>query len=626
RKVASFQPLGFTAQATGSGWQVAEVTDAETGLLPGDLILTVQGREPATFQALDHELRDRAESSLVVLRGLEAPTITYVRPPVDVDFPFLILALVGAAYLLIGFYTLVKDGRGSGRLFFCWCLASAALYLFTQGPRFDEAGKMLYVGDMLARLVLPPLTLHLFLTFPRYLRRDGRFRRALPFLYLPAAFLLAVQADFIFQGGRWLSAGFAGADPATLLTLFDRIELVHLALFVLASIAVLTARLRRSRHWEEHRQLRWIALGVAGGYLPFLAIYAAPLVAGVRWSEMVTSAAVLPLALVPLTFAYAILRYKLWDIEVMVRDAISYTLTLLVGVIGFSLANLAIDRGVPADVPLLKNVLVFVAGLSIAGVLVPAKRGISTGLELLQYRGTFGKRRALAGIGRELLHERDLGRLCNRLLDAMEESVDLERANLLLVRGSMLTAVRPEAGLPPLPVASLGEAVWHEEVGRLGGVGLGEPTSLPAQRIYAAGYRYALPLTVQGVPVGLALAGWKLDQERLTSDDVSLLRQLLDQAALAIENARLVDQLRNQLDEVSRLQQYSERIIESSPAGIAVIDSDGRIASANQGFAQLVGHLREELPGVPLESVLPIRPIPEPGSGPLEVALCEVGD
>lgn len=620
RKVATFQPLGFTAEATGALQTVAAVSDPGTGLRPGDQVLFVQGREATRPGALEETLRTRETSELLVARDGEMVAVTYQRPPLDLDLPFLVLALVGAAYLLIGFYTLLKDRRGQGRLFFLWCLASAALFLLTPDARYDAAGRVLFTGDLLGRLLLPPLTLHLFLLFPRPLDELRGRRRWLPFVYLPAAILLAVQAQLALSVG----GGGSVASAALPLALLDRLELFHLLAFALAAVAVLVLRLARTRDWEQHRQLRWMAVGLAGGYLPFAALYAVPWAAGFDWPELVTTAAVVPLGLVPLTFAYAILRYKLWDIEVMVRDTVSYTLTLLVGLIGFSLANLAITRGLPTDLPLLRNVLVFAAGITIAGVLVPAKRSISTGLERIQYRGSFRKRRSLATFGRRLLHERDLDRLCSQLLEAVEEAVDLETANLYVVRDGALVPMRPDPSLPDrLPVDVLGDDLWEAEIRRLSGTGLPDPESLPARKLFAAGYRYALPLTVHDNPVGLAVTGWKLGQERLTSDDVALLRQLLDQAALAIENAQLVDQLQSRLDEVSRLQQYSEGIIESSPAGIAVLGSGLRILSANTGFSRLVGRAASRLTGRHLEEVLPVRPLPEPGAGPLEVSYCD---
>jgi len=627
RQVASFQPLGFTAVPAGGAWTVGSVSDPHTGLEAGDQILTAEGREVENGSALGSALRSRPTTELLIARGDGLQRILYNRPPLDVDYPYLILALIGAAYLLIGFYTLLKDGQerrdhsAPSRLFFLWCLASATFYLLTPDNHYDALGRLLYAGDLAGRLFLPPLTLHLFLVFPTWFARAGsraRFRAVVPFLYLPAVFLLVVEAD-LMAGTGVLSGGDARAAMART----DRLEIAHLAVFALAAVALLALRLRRDRDWEGQRQLRWIAVGMLGGYLPFVAFYVVPFMLGVHWPELAVSASVLPLLLVPVTFAYAILRYKLWDIEVMVRDAVSYTLTLLLGVIGFSLANLAINRGLPQDMPLLRSVLVFLAGLSIAGVLVPARRGISGGLERLQYRGTFGKRQALLDFGRELLQERDLGLLCRKLLAAVEETVDLARANLYLAAGGSLQPVRSESALPPrLPLDVLGEEIWQEEARRLGGIGLPGPESLPAQRLYAAGYRYALPLTVHGNPVGLLLTGWKSGQERLTSDDVALLRQLLDRASLAIENAQLVDELQTRLDEVSRLQQYNEGIIESSPAGIAVLDGDGFIVTANLGLARMLGEERDALPGRRLSELLPVEPLPEAGSGPLQVSFC----
>ncbi len=383
-----------------------------------------------------------------------------------------------------------------------------------------------------------------------------------------------------------------------------------------------------------------------------------------------------------LTFAYAILRYKLWDIEAIARDVVSATLTLLLGVLGFSLVNLAINRGISPELPLARNLLSFAAGLGIAGLLVPTRHGLSAALERLQYRGTFGKRRALLGLGRDLLHERDLGHLCAALLERLASGMDLERVGLYLAQGDCLVAVdavdaidttdRPapaavavvaagggmDGGQPfaagdcppggrrrhgfhalhagrdafrrtlsaPPPVISswdLDPAIWRENAHRLAGTELpgGAPSVL--QQLFIAGYRYALPLTVRGRGVGLVLTGFKHDQAPLTHDDVDLVRHLLNQAALAIENAQLLGQLQVQLQEVQRLQSYSDGIFESSPAGIAVLDGRHRLVSVNPAFAALVDAERHGLIGRGIEEVLPVAALPTAGEGPIEVSFAD---
>jgi len=620
RKVASFQPLGFTPEVSKGVVRVVAVDDPATRLRPGDEIFLA---EATSAVDLAHRLEEHEESNLSVLRADQVVTVLYRRPPLRVDFAYLLLALIGVGYLLIGLYTLARQGGRHGLLFYLWCLASALLYLLTPIPPVDGLYKAIYTVDELARVFLPALTLHLFLAFPSPFL-SGRWRRALPFLYLPAAIFTALQLDVFLAQGRFLF----GRPTAASLVALDHLEIAHLVAFVLAAIAVVLWRVARPAAgpagWEQQRQLRWVVFGMAGGYLPFFVLSVTPLLLGLRRPPFLDVVAVAPLALVPVAFAYAILRYKLWDIEVIVRDTISATLTLLLGIIGFSLVNLAIVRGVPQDLAVARNLLSFTAGLGIASLLVPTRRTLSSALERLHYRSTFGKRRALSGLGRELLLERDLGALCSALLRQIEEGVAIERLNLYLVQGESLVAVRPEPRLPSrLPEDVLGEELWRENLRRISGVSLPAEPMLPAQRLFVAGYRYAFPLTVLGTRVGLALAGYKADQNPLNSEDVELVRHLLNQAALAIENAQLLGRLQDQLQEVLRLKRYTEGIFESSPAGIAVVDQDDRIVSVNAAFAALAGCGREDLAGRPLSQVLPIQPFPAPGEGPIEVAFCD---
>ena len=89
--------------------------------------------------------------------------------------------------------------------------------------------------------------------------------------------------------------------------------------------------------------------------------------------------------------------------------------------------------------------------------------------------------------------------------------------------------------------------------------------------------------------MGILLVSYRFDDEPLNSEDLELTRGLLNQASLAIENAHLLAEVRRRLDEVSRLEEHNKGIIDSSPAGIAVLDGEDRVISANQAFSDVTG-------------------------------------
>jgi PAS domain S-box-containing protein len=613
RKAQTFQPLGFTAVDEEGHWRVTAVTVADSPLQVGDQIVLINGQGHGELADPGTALRVREVSELVVLREGRMESLSHPLPPLDIDFPYLILSLIGVCYLLIGLYTLLRDQRRPAALFFFWCLTSALLYLVSPTPPYDVFGRAAYLLDELARILLPALTLHLFTIFPRPLVRKHRLSRVVPFIYLPSAFLLLLQIDLVFFDGAWLMGG----ATTSAITVLDRLELFHLVLFSLAAVGVLIWRLQKTPAGEPLRQATWIAVGMVGGYLPFLMLYVLPLTFDLAWPPIVTSVAVLFLALVPLTFAYAILRYKLWDIGVIVRDTASLSLTVLVGVIGFSLANLVINRAVPDDMNLARTVISFTSGLIIAGLLIPTRKGIGSSLERLQYRSGYARRRALTEFGREVLEQRSLARLCATLIGRLRAGLHLRQATLLLAAGEKLIAVQPVRELPAeLPLDAFDEDFWHSDVKTLSAVEFPTDELTTEHRLFGAGYRYAFPLAVRESTLGVLLVGYKEDGETpLNSDDLDLIRNLLTQAALAIENAQLLDEVNQQLEEVVRLQRYSQDIIESSPAGIAVVDPSGQIVSANQAFARLTGTETEEASGRPLTELLPVDPLPKPGEG-----------
>ena len=104
-----------------------------------------------------------------------------------------------------------------------------------------------------------------------------------------------------------------------IVTVLDRIDLLYLALCLVAGAAVLARALTEVRSITARRQLRWIAWGTTLGAAPFAVGYAVPYAAGVDPSLTMQLSAV-PLSLIPLAFASAIVRYRLMDIEVIVKQ------------------------------------------------------------------------------------------------------------------------------------------------------------------------------------------------------------------------------------------------------------------------------------------------------------------
>lgn len=630
RKLVTFKDLGVELSGTGRSGQPLRVTgvdrDLTSDLRVGDQLLLVNGTTASSQNTLRRALREERESEIVLLRGEGLETISYVRPGLELDWSYLVQAFIGAIYLLIGLFTVVREPNRQSRLFFLWCATSSAFYILVSTPAaeltIDSFGRTIYLVEEFTRLLLPPLTLHFFLAFPKRLAEGAVARRLVPFVYLPSAVLATLQADLIFENGRLLLGSPQGAAMATTIGLLDRAEILLFVVYAIAAAGILVHRSAGDILADERRQLLWIALGMGVGYLPFLVFYFIPWTLGLQAPMALEVLAVAPLAVVPLTFAYAILRYRLWDITIIARDVATYTLTLLFGILGFSVLRLFVEASVPETAVASRNVLNFAAAILIGGLLVPARHRIGSTLQRVYYRSGYNKRRALADLGRELLHERDLENLCRLLLEQLEDALALDKTNLLLAEGDRFVSVRFDHSAEEAPsVETLGDEFWKKDVQVLSGIGLPEGGPTPAQQLFAAGYRFAFPLLVRERRVGALVCGDRYDEAPLSSEDQDLIRQVLNQAALAIENAHLLDRLHLQLRELRELKQYNESIVEATPAGIAVLDGNDEVVSANFAFAALCGREPRSLRGSRLQSLLPLDRIPTPQDGVRELAL-----
>ncbi|HXH26052.1 MAG TPA: ATP-binding protein, partial [Vicinamibacterales bacterium] len=358
------------------------------------------------------------------------------------------------------------------------------------------------------------------------------------------------------------------------------------------------------------RQLRWIAWGTALGAAPFALGYAVPYAMGVDPSLPMELSAV-PLSLIPLAYASAIVRYRLMDIEVIVKRALVYASALAAIVLIYAGLLQLVQRvflrgGAP-------NEWVLALLATLVGVLLapPVKAFVQNTLDRAFYRDRYDYRRALVGFARDLNSDLDLNRLAERLVSRVVETLVVDRMALMLddeaspdfrsVRASGFAGAEP----PPLPRRSgIGARLSSGHI-----VALDDPTAVGRFAVEEiefwrdAGLYYFVPCVAKGRTIAVLAVGRRATGEPLSSEDMGLLVAAAGQIATALENARLYQQLHLKALELDRMRAFNENILESLDSGLLVVDLDDRIVRWNRALEQLYGVSREEASGRTLEEI-----------------------
>ncbi|MDH4066451.1 MAG: PAS domain S-box protein, partial [Acidobacteriota bacterium] len=581
------------------------------GVRPGDVLLAVDGH-PVEGRADVLALQQRARSgerhvyTLLRLGSREVAQVQLAPLPEGAGLLYYLLAAVGIFTLLVGASVRARRPGDQATLHFFWlCVAFFGVLAFSFSGRLDRVDWTFYWADVVALLLLPPLFLHFALVFPERPHHEGYpalLARWLPAMYLPAAVLGLTRALALVR---------AAIDPdyfVRLVGLLDRLELLYLAIFLTAGLTVLFRALKRSRSVTARRQLRWIVWGTALGAMPFALGYAVPFAFGVEPSLPMELSAV-PLGFIPVAFASAIVRYRLMDVEIILKRLLVYTSAGAASVVIFVLILRASGGSFIQGESDQRWVIAFLATVVVILLAKPVKDGLQRAIDRAFYRDRYDYRRALVAFARDLNADLVLDRLAERLVTRVGETIEVDALAFMLAdeRGDFETlhVAGLEDGAPRLPTTSaIGARLALGQTVRLD-----DPLAvarLTAEEIdfwRDLGIYYFVPCVSQGAAVAALLLGRRRSGEPLTSEDLNLVTAVAGQAAVAIENGRLYRQLHLKASELDRLRSFNENILESLDDGLLVMDLDERIVRWNQALERMYGPTRREALGQSIEQL-----------------------
>jgi len=365
---------------------------AKAGIHPGDRLTkidTVPIKKAVDVMQVIARLGAWSKADYLVTRGVVVvPIKGLIINEVPLDRAVMYQYLVGAAYLLIGLFVYFRRGTAhKAQHFYILCLASFIFLSFHYTGKLNPFDKVIYFGNVAAGLLAPTLFLHFCLTFPEPRRWFARNTRVV-WLYVPAALLFLTYLGFS-------SGALSVRIPLVELRwMLDRVWMLFSTVPYLIGGAVLSREYHRAEDPIVRQQLKWLRNGAFCGILPFALLYVLPYAMGAVPSSY-QKMSVLSLALIPLCLSYAIVRYRLMDVDIIFRRGVAYTLATVCVFAAFYGIIFALGIMVQKNFKDLGQISVMTVMLVTAFLFQPIRNRIQEWLHKHFYRDSYEYRRTL---------------------------------------------------------------------------------------------------------------------------------------------------------------------------------------------------------------------------------------
>lgn len=534
----------------------------KAGLQAGDLLVGI-AREPladprhAARVLQQHRIGDRL--LYLVKRGDHRPAeieVQLERRRIG-DGPYFYAYTLGFAFFFIGLFVLVRQpGLLTSRVFFSMsCLFLIFLVCRLRPPTYSGIDSVIMGLGTVAFLLLAPAFLHFYVLFPRpawleSVAGEPGWRKVV-WLLQSGWPLLYVVPELVFAAA-WLVAVLRGT-PLTLLGGAPKASWWLLGLFLLLGFAALRANAHHIGSARERQGIWMVLLGSLFGLAPFV-IASIWLAAGEPTSTYMLFG-ILPLVLVPITFTYAIVRFQLLDIQIILRRSLLYTVTTAL-VTGLYAAGIAMFNVVfSSSTRTAKGLVPFLLALAIVLLFDPLRRRIQELLDRSYFAGRSKLQTALTELGEAMTAQVDLQAVVRDLVERLPQILGFRFTALYRLRGASLERVAGPLDLPAtLPLVPEVQRQLQRRRGLnrldlLGALSLRAPeVGRFVDLLQRSGVEAVADLASRRRHIGLVLFSGRDGQTPLEDEELELLTRLIDQTALALETALLLEETAQQAE------------------------------------------------------------------------------
>ena len=556
------------------------------------------------------------------------------------------LTLVGIIWLGVGIFVLFKQGTRAPFVlhFAVICLAAFVFHVYRPlnlGADFDLAVSLL---DDIAFAFFVSLFLHFCLRYPVHSEIFDNSRWTTFALYTPA--LLFTVANLFFSIALVLPLGenfiASLADFVVRYEFFPNLNLilnVHFAAGISIGASILLWRFLKNRQPLVRQRLKWAVWGTIAAIVPILIFQFAKRFISLPDDSFSAAITTLPLALIPLSFGHSVVRYRLMDVDVVVRRALVYAMTtlaiaMMIGAVALGLVSIAVGNSFVLNTEIvLRGLIAIVAMAGIVLLSEPLKKFLQERADRFFYGERYDLRHGLLDFGRTLSVTTALEPLLNALTERLRQVLDVEKVAVFIenqnlpehyklaksiglsesykIPSDFRQMIRQKSAVNGIIRAD--EFDLHEEEiidetppeknehngirGKIGKFGRN------GKNIHRQELHYFVPCVARGKMIAVLGLGRASDGSLLSSEDLEILQTVSGYVAVAVENSLLYQEQEKRAEELELLKEFNESIVESVNVGLIAVDESGKITRCNSTFEEMLGLSREQTIGKLVEEI-----------------------
>ncbi|UCF28471.1 MAG: SpoIIE family protein phosphatase [Chloroflexota bacterium] len=479
-----------------------------------------------------------------------------VFPAVDLARFFWLPFFIGLAYLAIGFWIYRMRGDvASSRAFALFCISAA----LATGLYFDLISThILSALWTIAIAFLGGTLIGLALVFPEEWSAGIRqvVFRVLPYLLSLGLAVWGVLA-LTDESNPW-----AYVDAW-------RLSYIYTSIGIFFFLGTMFYRQFTNPSNAVRQQARIVLWGSLIAFLPIAVWMLAPnLGLVIPWNP----GFFMPfLIFFPISIAIAILRYRLWDIDVIVNRTLVYGLLIIVLVLIYVASIVVLQRTFQALTGERSDLAAVVSTLVIVALFIPVRRYVQEFVDRRFYRSRYDAVKTVESFSASLRDEVDLERVILRLENVIQETIFPAKVCTWLNTGTGFQIYRQREGSSSNGIEQNADEVL---------IGLDDPIlemfdqgpgtiemaqldvdSDAYQFMLSSGYMLIVPLITQGELIGWINLGQRMSEQNYTTDDEILLTRLAIQVAPTVRVAQLVAE--QQVEAITRERLEQELLVAS---------------------------------------------------------------